>query len=380
MKNVGILTIQKSPSSYGANLQCYALWKYIKSLGYNCDVIDLIRPCHQKYRNYGKILENNFMYDKSNVISKFKNKLLHSLFRSRMYIQENSCFSSFWKEISYSKTFNLKQLYKEKKDYEIYVTGSDQVWNPTQSYKIEPYFLTFARGRKISYASSMGIKSMPENMRKIVKPWLQEYSFISVREKELLKDVSEITDGEVAHVVDPTFLLDKEEWMNVIQNSSLEIQKKEYILFYSLSYKDDFVQMLKQFCIDNCEYEIVVVDYLLDLKSANLKVINNIGPLEFLSLIYKAKYVVTDSFHCMAFSINFDIPFAVIKGISNEKRISRMESILDICNSLDRIIDANKFDREKIDFGVVDKKELNHFIDNSKIWLMKSLEVCSEYR
>ena len=94
MKNVGILTIQKSPSSYGANLQCYALWKYIKSLGYNCDVIDLIRPCHQKYRNYGKILENNFMYDKSNVISKFKNKLLHSLFRSRMYIQENSCLHS----------------------------------------------------------------------------------------------------------------------------------------------------------------------------------------------------------------------------------------------------------------------------------------------
>lgn len=118
--------------------------------------------------------------------------------------------------------------------YDVYITGSDQLWNPTQRFCLEPFFLTFAPNDavKISYASSIGISSLTNREKNDFKRWLPSYNAISVREKQAQKMLNEILIGKnVFQVSDPTFLLDRDFWKKM---AIVPANREPYILLFPL--------------------------------------------------------------------------------------------------------------------------------------------------
>ena len=304
MKKIGIVTIHKS-SNFGGSLQAYALYKFLEMQGNSVEIIDLLRPVHDRF-----IYDKNYKPYRNQSFS-FKNRLRETVKRilgrkdRKGYSSEISkqLFNDFFKDIKYSREYRkISELYKDAPIYDTYITGSDQMWSPMHPFCIEPYFLTFApKGkRKISFATSIGVTELTEKEKADYKKWLSEYDAISVREKQgkqLLE--SFIKAKEIEVVADPTFLLDIEQWKELAVAPKL---KEKYILLFVLTQSRPMIDfairmskesgkklvIIKQPLLESCD------DYILD---------NNIGPREFLGYFDNADLVLTDSFHGSVFAM-----------------------------------------------------------------------------
>ncbi len=199
----------------------------------------------------------------------------------------------------------IDELYRNPPEYDVYITGSDQVWNPTQNYCLEPYFLTFVKNknaRKISYASSIGIDQLLPKEKKDFKRWLSSYNSISVREKTAQRVLSEFVNKNIEVVADPTFLLELDYWKDIAQQANLT--EKKYILLFSLSINKEMIDYAMTLSKESGK-ELIVLHQELTNEYAKGKfhVVNNAGPIEFLGYIANADFVLTDSFHCTVFSL-----------------------------------------------------------------------------
>lgn len=187
--------------------------------------------------------------------------------------------------------------------YDIYITGSDQVWNLECSGGDKTYFLDFVTsGTKNSYAASFGASKGNDEL---IEELLSDYSKISVREKSGIRILEKCLNKVVPAVLDPTFLLSKEVWK---KQFDLDFSEEFVLVYEVLAGKDLFEQAkifsktrnLKLVCITSS-----------DKPRMGAKVIKDAGPIEWLNLISKAKYIFTNSFHGLAFSINFNKQFFV---------------------------------------------------------------------
>ena len=211
-KKIGILTIQKSIDSIGACLQTYGLWKFISDFNdLNVDVIDLMRPVFIEYKS-PKI--KNFY--RNEFISK---KKLSSIFKQGIKYCIRNEYRKFNKKITYSRKYTIDSLYLHPPRYDLFISGSDQIWNPYQPYFIEPYFCTFTDKKKISYASSIGTDEIDEEVIGLIKYWLSDYDYISVREERAKNILSKYTEQEITVLIDPTFLIKKDEWRKIGKKS-----------------------------------------------------------------------------------------------------------------------------------------------------------------
>src|SRR5699024_7284633 len=139
----------------------------------------------------------------------------------------NGCYSQQYK--------SMDELYHTNMDYDIYIVGSDQVWNPSASSSIEPYFLTFApqNAPKLAYASSFGLSSIPSHLSNRYTNLLNNLDEISVREESGVELVKQLIGKEAKLVVDPTLLLDKSNWTPYMKPVN-GILPKKYVLIYQL--------------------------------------------------------------------------------------------------------------------------------------------------
>lgn len=373
---VALLTIQKSPSSYGANLQCYALWKYLNSIdGVHCDVIDLLRPCHKGFKESNKILSNSNLLNNTNIVNKpnFKDKIKHLILSFLGIPRTNKSFKKFYKLCNYTKRLTIDELYSKDLKYDIYISGSDQIWNPTQIYPIEPFFLTFTNKKKISYASSIGLNNVPDiALEKMVK-WLSSYSYISVRENETANLLSKKINTKVTSVVDPTLLFNNIFWTSLIDSEVKSMKlPNDYILIYSLGYTEEVNQFCKHI-IQKSDKKVVLLDSPFN-NSIKVQNIKNKGPLEFLYLIKHASFVYTDSFHCSLFCMQFKIPFFSMVNNCNKNRLTRITDLLSLCD-LDnkRIVPMEQLEDTVLDFSEWNDDNLSKAIYESKEFLKKAL-------
>ena len=252
MKKVRIITVQKAPN-FGACLQAYALYKYLVDLGYDCKIIDLYRPVHKEFvytEGFDPFvaLPEMSLYKKMRYnLRPLKTFLLRVLgkdadynFNKRYKIELEEAskrFFSFNNLMEYTEPYySIQQLYDTPPEADFYITGSDQLWNPTQKYALEPFFLTFVKngGKKISFATSIGVTDIPERVTKKFKEWLSTYDYISLREKAAVDFVSTLVDKTIYKIADPTFLLNKSQWSNLA--SYKEEVKEDYIFLFTLSY------------------------------------------------------------------------------------------------------------------------------------------------
>ena len=325
---VGILTIQKS-SNYGACLQCYALYKYIEHLGYKCEIIDLHRPGvkHQSYHSSKRFRPFRYSFKKVlvDIIKRlFGSNIEDKYPRSTIRMDKIMRFNN---QMSYSCSYESPDdLYKNPPIYDLYLSGSDQIWNPSMRFGLEPYFLTFApQGSiKMSYATSVGLSNLNETEKKAFKLWLEDYSSISVREISAQQLLSSFINKEIEQVQDPSFLLTRDEWLKISIPPKIQ---KPYILLFTLEFSNNLLRYVEQLKKES-GLEIVYLCWRQPVNPiADYIVEKDAGIEEFLGYIEKAFLVITNSFHGTVFSLilgsnNF---FSYVGG---SKRGSRIVDLL----------------------------------------------------
>lgn len=384
MKKILIITVQKAPN-YGACLQAYALWKYITDLGHECQIIDLLRPYHKEFiytKGYDPMIEHERSLTQNirlKYLRPLKNKIRLLLKGKKDVITNNSnlqserselLFNEFNNKILYTKKYrSIKDLYNCPPEADVYITGSDQLWNPTQPYALEPYFLTFVKngGKRISYATSIGVSYLSKYTKKKFKSWLENYDVISVREQQGVEIIKNLTNKHIHQICDPTFLLPVNQWHNLAKK---QIENERYIFLFTLGYDknlyDHAANMQRTLNIK------VIVNYnvIPQTVSYNFTRMKESGPIEWISYIKNADCVITNSFHGSVFSLLMHTPFKV--GISNN-RGSRIINLLQNVNAKECLIqDYNKHEIPKIDFNDTDK-HIGKMQSEGRLFLKNSL-------
>lgn len=366
-KKIGIITFQ-SAHNYGAMLQVYALQCKIEMKN-EVKVIN--------YRN--SRIDNNYK-----VFKPIKGVGLESLKRIAkdvcMFVKNKkrfNVFDTFMKEklkLTEKTYYTIEELKNVPPQMDIYITGSDQVWNPDIVGEVSDiYTLNFGgdKIKRISYAASIGNSKIEEKYKEEYKSKLSKLDYISVREEDGKKALEEIIDKPIEVVLDPTLLLTKKEWNKEIKDCKKENEK--YILAYVVE--------------DNAEYR-KIVNYLSE--KTGLKVIHfekrnrykkilrsayTDGPLEFVNLIKNAEYVIATSFHATVFSIIFHKKFFIVPHKKTGSRVTNLLKKLGINN---RVVHALN-DFEKIDYNfetdwnLVEEK-LEQERRKSIDWLNKAIE------
>ena len=355
---IGVITIEQV-GNYGAELQCYATQKVLHDIGCDAEIIDYCYYKDYRYKDSKMsepfvpmtFKERFFYVVKYRIVNRFVDNVL-LLFNSNI-ARRNKRFTVFHTEnTKMSKRYmSMPELYEASMDYDVFVTGSDQVWNPSAHSSIEPYFLTFApeNARKISFAASFGVSEIDSNLRERYNEYLSRYDYISVREHNACNIVRQLVDKDVECVLDPTLLLNKDEWMQVAKQ--YDNIPERYVLLYTLQESLAVLNLAKRIAkekgitvlrITKRAYFISRIDGICDISDA--------GPAEFISLIAGADYIVTDSFHGTAFSVTFGIPFLTVVSPKNNNN-SRMESLLSVVGLSERLI-TDDCDMESVEYEV----------------------------
>ena len=289
--------------NYGTALQVTALSKVLKNVGADPYVIDYI-PCSffrsipdyslsGIFRKVGKRKSFNGPF--------FLNEEKEQLFEA--FIQRHLKFTE--------KCDDLSDLENLNRYYDGFVCGSDQIWSPLV---FNPhFFLDFVKdsNKKIAYAPSFGVNVIEDlYVKKQIKELLSDFKYISVRETDGKKIIENLTSQKASVVLDPTLLLTKEEWQSLFYLNKK--QEQPYLIAYMLGqdskHWDEIYRLSEQM---NLEIKVIPV-YDEDLKRKGC-IDSAIGPREFLELMYNASYICTDSFHGMAFSVNFQKQFTAFK-------------------------------------------------------------------
>lgn len=354
MKKVGIITIYNS--NYGNKLQNYALQESLKK--FNCDVITI---------------KNVFLLNKKKNTFEYILRNIKYLFKREDFIdskKREEYFKKFNEYINFTKRkfnwFNTKKY----SNYDYFVIGSDQVWNPYLGRLTKFDLATFTEKKKISYAASFGVSSLPNTYNDLLRKELSKFNYISVREKngvDIIKNTGLHKNIEV--LVDPTMLLTKEEWNTVIKRPKIYNGEK-YILTYFLgkiSY--EVKEKIDKFAKDN---NCIVIN-ILDKNSPYFLT----GPSEFLWLEKNAFLICTDSFHSSVFSIIFDRPFVIFERDDNMKNMSsRLETLLSKFKLKNRRFNGKEITKENLSHDYVEAyKILEIERKKSEDFLKKALDI-----
>lgn len=328
MKTVGILTMHRV-LNYGSALQAWATQEVIKRLGYEVKVIDYIFPneYHRQFATRVPIVIN---------IARFLRNLRYGYPMKK----KQHAFELFRK--SYMQ---LSQTYKTKEElkcnppvFDIYVAGSDQIWNPDGHHGDMTFFLDFLpqTARRISYASSFAQKAIKRN-RGDIKSCLDKFYAISVREQNGKKIVKELIHREAMICCDPTLLLEKKDYAAIEKYVTVKIEKP-FILVYILNYAFNPYPYATEFIKEayrQTSFHVVCLDFSsrqhLGIRNCtNLH--DSVSPSDFVWLFSNAEMVITSSFHGTAFALNFERPFySIVNKDSSED--DRITSLLKECRA-----------------------------------------------
>lgn len=346
----GILTYHCA-HNYGAVLQCYALQEYLKSLGHEVYVINY-RP---RYLKYGPFIWYNWF--SLNPI-KCSAKIVFQLHTLSIQIKRFKAFKHFINKYLNISKLNLQ---KEQKEIKCFIFGSDQIWRKTKGKFDSIYFGNFIAAKNcklISYAASMGLNQLTEEDKKTISQWLNTFNTITVREISLKKILTPILNKNVEVTIDPTFLLNSNEWDKI---ANIPQHKKPYILIYQVIENKETYK-IAQIVAEKLNAEIIEMASNIKKTSTNYHMIYTASPEEFLGWIKNAKFVVTTSFHGTAFSIIYKKAFISIK--QNKASDLRIDSLLSCYNLKQRFISAsNEWNTEFIKTPDIPDNKL---IDNSK--------------
>ena len=363
MKDIAILTKYYKNYNYGGVLQGYALKRVLEEKGYTVDIISY-NVGKNKNPIYKSIFEQGKQYGLKSATSKIFEKVVGKL---KFFISDilDTRIIKFEEFMTYdTKEYNDSNLSELNNNYDVFISGSDQVWNPNAVRKLFLQGFVKSGKKKISYAASIGRNNLYRKETEILVSYLKSFNYLSVREKTAKKILQEYIDTEIEVVLDPTILLEKEQWDFI---SSKPIYNRPYALFYFFSDSKKIRKKIIDFCKEK-NIDLIMIPYanqqfnFFDKKGPGIR-INNVGPKEFVSAIKNADYVFTDSFHGAAFSIIYEKQFFIFERnkkehVSMNSRLYDLLDNFDLNSRLVTIEEIDKINRKKeIDYNEVNKKK-----------------------
>lgn len=338
-KKIAIIT-WISHRNFGTVLQAYALQIVLRSLGYDNHVIDDRKVQEafprKKFSPLRLIRSIDWLFPKRASFRRANDDVIHQ------YDDFKDAFidlDSEWAE---------RGELSEK--YDVFIAGSDQIWSPNVPYD-DFYFLAFTQKPKIAYAPSLGVSEYPDDRVPCVRPLLETFVSLSVREPHGARILQDKFGLHAEVVCDPTVLLTRSEWEELI----FQRDPKEcpYALCYFLTYNKKYIELVKTYCrLHSLKMKLLVVspDFV---GVADEDVYT--GPTGFLEEIAGADVVFTDSFHGTIFSLIFEKDFLTFKRFDDSSSISqnsRVEHLLTSVCLVDRLVDmtSGKLEVKSIDY------------------------------
>lgn len=331
---IGIITFHWG-TNYGGVLQSYALQTFLEKIGFDVQIINYAKISFRdsfwrcfRVRKLNEVFSNIKNYIKEKNIDKFRKDNLNLT----------------------DRYYSLDELQKNSLNFDCIITGSDQVWNP---YGISShglvYFLPFGRAcaKKIAYAPSLGCVDYPKDIMLKIKPLLEDFNAISVRENSAKSILKNNGFNNVVLMPDPTLLLDKRDYLKFIKPKTQE--SKKYCFFYTLQPNQSLIGSINK-----------LISKKMDIVSTLDTYTGFQGIESWLSFINYSDFVVTNSFHGVIFCLLFNKNFIVtpIEG-SLTGMNDRLYTLLDRFNLRDRLIE--NFDKDVILKFVNKPKDISNF-------------------
>ena len=355
---LGLLTFHTA-ANFGAALQAYALQEFLEGKGYDAEYID--------YQSHKRRMIYDMPY---RVKQSFKRgKLIDAFFYAagmpflNMRKRKFEEFNRRYLRISDTLYHDKKELEKANGHYDMFIVGSDQVWNPGNNGKDTSYMLRFVgdEHKTMSYASSFGLSEVPDYIRGDYAESLKRIAHLSTREQSGVKIIKELTGRDAKLVLDPVFLLTKKQWLKLIGDFPMA---GNYLFSYT-NRKDQMSKFLQT------GYDMKKVSHhklsrfttLSDFINPKVKVKYDMSPCEFLANVYGAQMVVSASFHCICFSILLNRPFVCFLT-GNDGKDERLKTLLKHFDLMDRVYrkDMTSNDIQK----PIDWERVNVMIDQKR--------------
>lgn len=310
-KKIGIVTITNDGYNFGNRLQNYALQITLQRIGHEVETLN--RPIRENQRLWWKR----------------KKMVLHYFLPYHRRIEHLKAGNFyFWnrKHINWSDIVVMDAALSSLADqYDYFIAGSDQIWNPKFLWGEDPYmFLQFAKPeQRVAYAPSIGIDAIEEEFIPQYEEWWNNWKALSCRENAGAEIIGKIIKRQVPTLVDPTLLLTSNEWSKLTKGIRTP---QKYIFVYMLGdITGEYKQYLDRISREsNCE----IIDMMNDIRYAGC------NPSEFVALIQHAERVVADSYHALVFALLFHRQFTFIDrvgwGMNMNSRVETLVRTFDI--------------------------------------------------
>lgn len=315
MKRIVISTFNNSNNNYGALFQSCALSSFLRDMGYDAYNITVVNrgSSNDTIKNIlKKKLKRLLLLPQKRKTQERKRKMLEfSAGNQQQLVYENA-----------------QALFANPPAADVYLSGSDQVWNPKAFH--EDFFLAYVKNgkKKISYAASMGHERIPDAHAQKFAAYIGDFDSISVREDSMIPIISKYTSHSIHQHLDPVFLLSRSEWGR-FESVYDGLKYNKFILVYALEWTIDY------------DHELLKLKQQLGLpvvsiNTGNIKrmcadqIIYNASPGEFLHILSRAAFVVSSSFHGTAMSIVYNKPFLAFCGKDKPTRVASLFRYLGI--------------------------------------------------
>lgn len=341
MKKIGVLTITNG-QNYGNRLQNYAVQAVLERMGVKVEtILNTTNTFDTRTLNYQLKL----------LIKRITGYTLEPLDLRRYKFDK---FTDKFIHLSRYKVAADKMPEGLADAYDMFVSGSDQVWNPNYGFNSYIDFMTFAdRDKRVSYAASFGVSEIPSNLEEQYTEWIAGLNHISVREATGAEIVKHLTGREATVLIDPTMMLDAEDWEKLEKKPKEIEENQKYILVYFLADhekdKDKYISSIAA----QTNYQVVPLysDYDEVQKEKGVESFSY-DPSEFLWLVHHAQIVFTDSFHSCVFSMLYKTPFRVFQRQEKMNMNSRLDNLLGIFGMQWCHVDFNETAEQIMDFNI----------------------------
>lgn len=366
MKRIAVITLHRA-TNFGSMLQTYATQLYLEKLGHQVEIIDFV-PQGLSFRqalfpanSEASLIRKAVRLIPAFLCNSIQFAVVHRFVRRYIHVTP----------VRYSRYSDILRSIPKA---DIYLSGSDQVWNTqNNNHKedIQAYYLNFVPDGyiKIAYAGSFGKTKLSEEEATEISHYLKRYWAIGVREDSALDLLKKLGIPNGMHVLDPTFLIEPEEWLKFLGNR--RPPKPGYLMVYNLN-RNKAISKYAREIAERKQLRIVnFADTYEFVPHAKNRLVNT--AMDFINYIAHADYVITDSFHATAYSLSYSKDFICV---SPPKYASRLESILRKTGLRDRIfydeVDMNVA-LQPVDYDIV-QNILSKEKNRSKEFLIKAID------
>lgn len=329
---VALITLHRV-YNYGTALQAWSTQYVLEEVGHKVSVIDYITP-HRTKRAI-------FYEPSANESQSGWNKIAYRFFKVFSIILKELTFGNFVRKSLHltKKYVTAEDLDNDPPKADVYVTGSDQVWNSKYNHGVDRgFFLDFLPedAHRVAFVASFGTTQLSSDEQNEIGRYIGRYQALSVRESSAQKILESLGRTDAVWLIDPTLQIRKETWISM---ASRRLVKEKYCVLMLLYNEDNHATEYARKIANAKGLKLVKVSWEMKKPPMVDRLMTHRSPTDFLSLFYNADFVVTNSFHGLAFSINFEKQFVVVP---RDEFNSRIESLLQLTGLEDRMVSSEQ--------------------------------------